>query len=55
MNFQDTCINSKVSNPFVDDGVVWCRLKEGYFECGFTDKWNECRDYKPLRAAMKEM
>jgi transaldolase len=54
VTFQDTCINSKCSNPFVDDGFVWCRLKDGYFECEFDERWNECPSYKSVRQAMKE-
>jgi hypothetical protein len=57
VTFQDTCINSKGSNPFVDDGFVWCRLKceaeDGYFECEFDGRWNECPEYMSMRQAMK--
>lgn len=59
VTFQDTCINSKSSNPFIDDGFVWCRLKselnDGYFDCEFDGRWNECPEYKPVRQVMKEL
>jgi hypothetical protein len=55
VTIQDTCINSKSSNPFVDDGFVWCRLEEGYIDCTFDGRWNECPHYKPVRQAMREL
>lgn len=55
MNFKDTCVNSKSSNPFIDDGFSWCRLEEGYVECPFENRWNECPKFKPMRQALREL
>ncbi len=54
-SFWDLCIHTKSSNPFMDDGFRWCRLKEGYEECDFKGKWNECQHFLPVRLAIKEM
>jgi hypothetical protein len=49
------CINTKSSNPFMDDGFRWCRLKDGYVECAYKDKWNECPDFKAVRDFLREL
>jgi len=53
--FMRSCVNTKFSNPLIDDGIRWCRLKEGYFECAYTDRWNECPDFKTVQQAMREL
>jgi hypothetical protein len=50
----DICINTKFSHPIIDDGFRWCRLQEGYVECAYTDRWNECPYFKPVREAKHE-
>jgi len=54
-SFNDMCINTKSSNPFMDDGFRWCRLKDGYVECAYKDKWNECPDFKAVRDFLREL
>jgi len=59
VTYMDSCINSKSSNPFVDDGFVWCRLKcdskDGYFDCEFDGRWNECPNYKSVRQELQDI
>lgn len=52
--FWDTCVNTKSSNPFIDDGFRWCRLKDDYVECEYNGKWNECPNYLPVRSCLRE-
>jgi hypothetical protein len=54
MNIRDTCIHETGFNPFIDTGEYRCDLKEGWIECAYADKWNECPDFKPVRALFRE-
>lgn len=63
INFKDTCIHTTSTQPFIDDGSRYCMLKETaspafssfYEKCVYTDRWIECPDFKPVRAAFREM
>lgn len=55
MNFQDTCIYVRGFTLIYDDGFRLCGLKEGFVDCEFQGKWNECPEFKPVRQAFREI
>lgn len=52
---QDECINLTGLNPVSETPDKFCKLKDGIFECDFMGQENECPDFKPFRAVMREI
>jgi hypothetical protein len=51
LEFQGTCIYS-----IPDEGGAFCNVNSNYpIECAYTDRWNECKIYKPVRQAMRDI
>jgi hypothetical protein len=41
MSISETCIHIKQPiHP--NDDYKYCGLKEGFFECGFEERWGKC-------------